>query len=654
MSSNFPGFKPALTNGNLILIERVAAYLPHLILPDPAAASHTFEGTVVVAEVEGFSALAESLAKLGREGAEILGRTLNNYFSPLLNAIEEGGGQVINLDGTGLQAFFPAAGAYQDQDHFSRAVAAARRLLELASGFQPVQTPEGDYSLGLRAGVGQGILEIIHLGTDSGGWAPVTQGVALDKAHQAVSQASWGQAVAWGQGPLNPAGTAAISYRPAGPDLAATFGDEDPVMVFNRLAPYLPRVLAQKLKLSPEIPLPVEFRRVVNVFIILPDLNLTQDAGLAVLQDYYGTIQRVCNGLDGLVHRIVSNPAEKSVTLHLTFGALLSSSDDAEHALQAALAVRDLPVPSGALPAISIASGTVFTGSIGTPACQRYVVLGDVVKLSKQLAQATLAFGSGAMPVDRYTRERVGLSFIFGDELSIDLPDQAYPVRTNPLLALRPRPCSLAAFLKEATFASPPPANFPVTSAELLDGPERVFILSDAGQFAALAQDWLKSGGKGAAGFCLPNAASAVPYLAWSGLLGGLIGLNDTDSRTEKAAKLGEAVSRYAPNYVQDSGWLSQLLGLAPETPGFRSKIGGSQREDFSQLVIELLRGLSQRSPLLIIISKLQWSDEPSLYLLARVVEQLGEERIFFCLTHQQGNPQTVTRLEGLPGQWVE
>jgi class 3 adenylate cyclase len=653
MSSNVPGFKPARTTPDNRLIKGLAAYLPAISLPDPAAASPSFKGAVLVAEVEGFSALAESMVKLGREGAEALGRTLNNYFRPLIETINQGGGQVINLDGSGLVAFFPAHRPSHDPDHYRQAVEVAWRLLDQAAGFHPVQTTEGRYSLGMRAGLGQGMLEIIHLGNASSGWALVVQGDALHQANQAVQQAAWGEVVGWREGLLKPARPAELSGQSFTPDLAALFGDEDPASVYNRLSLYLPRVLAQKLKLSPETPLPYEFRRVVNVFVILPDLDLSQDAGLAVLHDYYGTLQRVCSGLDGRVHRIVPNRLEKSVNLHLTFGAIMSSSDDAEHALQAALAVRDLPVPSGALPAIGIASGSVYTGSIGTPDCQRFVVLGDVVKLSKQLAQAAQATGTGVLPVDRYTRERVGLSYIFGEDLPLNLPGQPSPVRTNPLLAAHPQPCNLGTFLKETTFVASPPADFPVDFEEVLAGEERVFVLSDAGQFYPLAQNWLKGGGGGASGACLPNAARKVPYLAWAGLLGGLIGLNDTDSRTEKAAKLSEAVSRFAPDYVEYSGWLSQLLGLAPAKSDFRSKIGGPQREQFSRFVIELLHGLAQTAPLLVIISDLQWIDEPGLYLLNQVVRQLKPANIFFCLTLQRGNPAVDSQIDGLPGQWI-
>jgi class 3 adenylate cyclase len=645
MSSNAPGFRPEVTTAGP-LTERLAAYLPAVLLPNPASANSSFEGVVLAVEVEGFTALAESLVKLGREGAEALGRSLNHYFTPLIEAINRDGGQVISLDGSGLQAFFPASAP----DQLSCTARVALGLLDIAAGFHPVQTAEGRYSLGMRAGISQGKLDIIQVGTAVDGKALVLMGAAVDQAQQAAQQAAWGEAVGWPGGPLKPVGQNESSGQPANPDLTFYFGDEDQVSIYNRLAPYLPRVLAQKLKLNPDAPLPVEFRRVVNVFIILPDLDLTREASLAVLQDYYGTLQRVCSGLDGRVHQITADSTGKSVSLHLTFGALISNSDDAENALRAALAVRDLAGSSGALPAISIASGNVFTGSIGTASCQRYTVLGEAVKISRQLAQAAQESSPGVLPVDRYTRERVGLSYIFGDDLSVKLPDQPYPVRTNPLLARRPQPCSLSFYLKEEEAAFTNPPGISASPEELLAGKERVFVRSDAAGFYPLAQDWLKSGGKGAVGTCQSNAASAIPYLAWSGLLGGLIGFNETDSRTEKAAKLSQVVSRFIPEYARYSGWLGQLIGLAPEETGFRAKLAGPQREQFTAIIVELLHGLALANPLLIILNNLQWSDEPGLYLLEQVVRELAAEPVLFGLNVRPGNPAIDSRLAALAG----
>lgn len=656
MSTNAPGFRPTNATGRLSgtgflnpidhlanpdrLNERLAAYIPLMLLPDPASAATSFEGAVLAVEVDGFSALAESLVKLGREGAEALGRTLDHYFSPLLETLNRAGGQVVTLDGGGILAFFQGSQAATNS-----IAQVAHSLLAVAANFPPVQTAEGLYSLGIRAGIGQGKLDLIQIGTMLGGKALVVRGAAVDGARQAVQKAEWGEVFG---GASETAGQPVDSAEATNFNLDTLFSGQDQVSIYNRLAPYLPRVLVQKLKLASDAPIPAEFRRVVNVFIILPDLDLTVKANLGVLQDYYDTLQRVCTGLDGRVHQITASSADQSVCLHLTFGALISSSDDAENALQAALAVRDLAGPTGALPAISIASGTLFTGSIGTDTCQRYTVLGEVVKLSRQLAQAAHERGPGVLPVDRYTRERVGLSYIFGEELSIKLPDQAYPVRTNPLLARRPQPGGLAAYLKEAPMADA--SAEPTQPEALLAGKKRVFIQNEKTGFYALAGDWLKAGGKGAAGYCLPNAASRVPYLAWSGLLGGLIGLNETDSRTEKAAKLSQAVSRYAPDYAAYTGWLSQLIGLMPEAPGFRAQLAGPQRDFFGEIVVELLHGLAQVNPLLIILNNLQWSDGPGLILLEQVVRQLADAPLLFGLTVQPGYPEVESRLAALAG----
>ncbi len=632
-----------------ILIEKVAAYLPSLALPDPGRAPATSEGAVIRAELEGFSPLAESLAKTGREGAEVLTGILNNYFGPLNQVVMQQQGQVLHFDGMGLLAFFPQSSVETEAELLKRAAGVSRALVKLNDGFHSVQTPDGRYTFQMRAGVALGQLNVLGLGSDMMGRALVYSGEVLERARQACEQAQWSEALTWhesGIAPAQPVETGPLNVLPS---LADLFGTEHPLSVFNRLSPYLPRAMAQRLKSAPEVPIGGEFRRVVNIFVHLSNLDLNQPDDVSALGAYYLAVQRVCAGLDGRVHQIVPLPREAAVRLHLTFGALLSNSGDAEHALRAALTVRDLPTPSGGPPTLGVASGNVFTGSVGSALRQKYVVLGDVVNLSARFAEAASGEGAGTLLVDRYTRERVGLTFLFGEDIILNLQSWPFPVRASRLLAPRPSACSLSTFVRDLAPTGSLPTSTLGTVDEVLGGQRRVLLVREAGQAAHLAQRWLKRGGQGAAGVCLLNATD-VPYLAWTGLLGGLIGLSDTDSRTEKAAKLSQAVARFAPDYTPLTGWLNQLVGLAQEEPGFRHRIGGPQRGQFGKMVVELLNGMANDNPLLLIFKDLHWSDAPGLTLLEQVVRDLNGTAILFCLTAQRGNEDIDTRLAALPG----
>lgn len=640
-SSGFPG---NVASNAPSLAERLTAFLPALVLPDPLGAREPLDGAILQARFSGFAALAESLAKIGREGAEVLTRVLNNYFGPFNRALMDCGGQILKFDGQTMLVYFPGS----PEVALPAAASASYAALKVAEEFYPVQTADGRYSFSTAIGLAYGSFKVMVIGADLLGRSILYAGEVFDNAREAALQAEAGKSLTWQADTTQP--TEKVEFSPAGkPGSGAFFGNEDPLSIYNRISPYLPRVLAQKLKTAPGAPLPGEFRRVVNIYVQVPAIDLNNAQNFEALQEYYLDVQRVCSNFDGRIHDVVPMERDQAVRFHLTFGALLSNSEDAEHALKTALKVRDLKTPSGEPPILGVASGNVFSGSVGNAQSQRYIVLGEAVSLSTRFAEAAAEQGSGTALVDRYTRERVGLTYLFGDDIILNLADRPFPVRASRLLAQRPAACSLSTFVRDIAPSGVLPTGVLGTFDEVLNNGRRVLLLSDTGQTAHLAQRWLKRGGAGASGACIVNADS-VPYLAWSGLLGGLLGLNDTDSRTEKAAKLSQAVARYIPGYAVLTGWLNMLVGLAPEEPGFRERIA-SQRTQFDKLIIQLIGGMAAVTPQLLILRDLHWSDEPGFALLEQAVKTLEKEAVLFCLTLQRGaNSEIEERVQALPG----
>ena len=72
------------------LLQSISAYVPGLVvrrvLADPCSSpvgrEERLDAVLLFADVSGFTAMSESLAGLGKEGAEELTRILNAYFPP--------------------------------------------------------------------------------------------------------------------------------------------------------------------------------------------------------------------------------------------------------------------------------------------------------------------------------------------------------------------------------------------------------------------------------------------------------------------------------------------------------------------------------------------------------------------------------------------
>ena len=130
----------------------LAPYVPRLLLGwDEAEHDHRrVEGSLVSADISGFTALSERLAAYGREGAEELTVLLNRCFGPMIEIVEAHGGDVLKFGGDALLILFTGA------DHTRRAAGACLRMRHLI---------ERTWSTPLVKRVELGISQGIHSGT---------------------------------------------------------------------------------------------------------------------------------------------------------------------------------------------------------------------------------------------------------------------------------------------------------------------------------------------------------------------------------------------------------------------------------------------------------------------------------------------------------
>ncbi|HEY1012303.1 MAG TPA: adenylate/guanylate cyclase domain-containing protein, partial [Herpetosiphonaceae bacterium] len=99
----------------------------HLRAPAPGEISGAlWEGSLLFADLSGFTALSEHLASLGKEGSEEITRIINLLFSALVEEIELHGGDLIKFGGDALTAFFDAG--LLGPEHAAWAAGAAKAM----------------------------------------------------------------------------------------------------------------------------------------------------------------------------------------------------------------------------------------------------------------------------------------------------------------------------------------------------------------------------------------------------------------------------------------------------------------------------------------------------------------------------------------------
>src|SRR5215210_5069552 len=100
----------ATLSGSEDPVSTLASYVPHLVASwDPPVDRPGWtqvDGTLLSADISGFTALSERLAGLGREGAEELTNILNNCFARMIEAVHVQFGDIIKFGGDALLILF--------------------------------------------------------------------------------------------------------------------------------------------------------------------------------------------------------------------------------------------------------------------------------------------------------------------------------------------------------------------------------------------------------------------------------------------------------------------------------------------------------------------------------------------------------------------
>ena len=123
--------RPTTNRGSVL-----ASYVPRLVEEVQRSGATdrllVFDGTLLSADISGFTALSERLADLGHEGAEELTDLLNRCFGQMIEACEDRGGDIVKFGGDALLVLFT------DENHAPRAAAAMERMRSIVA--QPWST----------------------------------------------------------------------------------------------------------------------------------------------------------------------------------------------------------------------------------------------------------------------------------------------------------------------------------------------------------------------------------------------------------------------------------------------------------------------------------------------------------------------------------
>lgn len=613
---------------------RAAALRPYV--PDLLACWHgefpglrEVEGTLLYADVSGFTRLSERLSKRGRSGAEEVVTVISEVWRDLLDAA--GDGDPLKFAGDALIVFFDGP------DHAARGCTAALAMQEALARRASVRVGRSSVRLRMSIGIDSGIFLMAGVGTrhiDLLILGPAaSRTVALEEAAGAGEVLVSGDTAAWVKNRLvsteeRAAGIVIRRMEPFdGPRHA-------PRPAAGDLARFVPPLLHDLLDSGPVFEhrrATIGFCQVAGVDSILAkkgsDFALTRIqefvANLMELLAAHGVLLTSCDlGSDGAVFMMSSGAPH---------------AGDGDHEIRMMRVARTVLDDSGALAVRwGINSGHVFAGTVGPPARRAYVTMGDTTNLAaRMMAKAewgeALATAGSVPPSDNRVLVRGVAPFT--------VKGKRHPVEAVAIEGVAaPRSGDLALpgiFIGRDREVR----HLEEAAASALLGRGRVIEITGeqgVGKSRLVAEARMSWTGGSLSLVCDPFERT-TPYYAARALLRPFLGIEPDATPGEAGHRLTQLVTSDAPRLLP---WLP-LLGVVldasvDETPE-SSEIDPRFRRVKAQQVAADLGETLATSPTLWSIEDAEHMDDASAELISELLGRIGDRPWLVLITRGPG-----------------
>jgi class 3 adenylate cyclase/tetratricopeptide (TPR) repeat protein len=692
------------------------SYLVDLIEADPTSGlvGGGFRyGTVMFADVSGFTAMSEKLSTLGKEGAEEITGIVNDYFGTMLEISNNYQGDLLKFGGDALLIFFEGA----DGPH--RALATGQAMQAAMSRFTQVKTSQGVFSLKMSIGVGTGPVFLANLGSD-GKMEYTVMGRALSNMAQAEDRATAGQVIVdrtthdavadratftpasddfWLLETLAPSDLPLSQATPEMDNPIYGISDDDASMlgrcfaeltILKSLRSFVPDELLGQLIADPQQPtVPGSHRPVTVMFAnfygideIIETLGPDYEGAITeILNTHFVAMSRILARYGGVVNKVDTYAIGHRIMA--LFGALRAHEDDPQRAVRAALemnealsevnrrtreilaAIPDFKVDFSERPLkqrIGLNSGFVFAGNVGSSTRREYSVMGDEVNLTARLMSVAQ---EGQVLISQSTARHVRDEFTLDEKEPVKVKGKTAPVRNFVVIGERKRPRRWAKV--ETSPIVGREAELQVGRAavdQAYAGDGRLLAISGTSGIGKtrLAEEIVYYGqAKGLellAGVCL-SYGQTMTYHPWADILRAYFGLQ-ADAPTQTRI---EAIQK-GLNDIEEENWapiIGDVLHLdIPDNDLTRALDAKLRRQRLLDLILKLLQTRSQQCPLMVVVEDVHWADPASMDLINYLSRNIQGYPILMILLHRpeegvpdwSGYPHTVNiPLSDLPDE---
>ena len=601
--------------------EALTPYVPPLVLvqfeasraPTTEASVSHFEGAVLFTDIAGFTTLTERMDEAGPAGVEELSRLLNAYFTDLISLVEAHGGLVLKFAGDALMAVWTAReGPLPEAVH--RAAQCALVIQKKMGAYRVTD----EVTLSMRVSIGAGAISHMVLGGAPDRWTSRLGGAAMGEARNVISMAKPGEAVLAPAAARLLGSVAKTSARAAGAvqlisitsiEAQAVQARAGSVEDIGRLLPHVPFPVRGRV-LAGQAGWIAEFRRVTVLFIGVPEMDDDHPSSLNRAQTVVCAIQGILERYGGVVDNLGDDQA--GLALVAAFGLPeRSHEDDAARAVRSALLIRHELRNMGLHSWIGVTTGRLFCGAIGSVKRRAYSMVGDAMNRCARL----MRLAENDIFCDEPTRIAAARSIRFEY-----LRDATLRGKASVTAIYRPLVEHAAAFagghgivgreterelVRARLAALREHGEGGVVIIEGEAGIGKSTLLADLKGTAADLGLRLLSGG----GDSLERTSS---YHAWESIFRDVI---DAPSDADDATLLDLLTAQFTgnPETMRLAPLLNPAVGMRiPENEITSQMTAQSRAEATTAMLGQLLRGVTEATPAVVVIEDAQWLDSAS------------------------------------------
>lgn len=650
----------------------LASYIPNAVvewlrsgISLNAGETTQFNAVVIVAKFSGLGNLILRhsrnipLGETSSTSQDIIEERINSVLAELISLIRKFDGIITQIDADALVAYIPQRAELMMTEIARRGLTCSLDLQNLlktrsAAGLTESGRLSEFPGFGIKVGVAYGSLSATTVGGANTWQAFVIGGTALNWAVTCTQYAKRGQVVASANiiAPLRSAVTgeqftgghyrvADLSTRAETAPLPPLDDEKSwPDWLLPSLEPFVPPALLYHMATGVETPPPVHHNPAVCMSMMFEGPGYDDPNAGQHLMDYLQQADAIVRRHEGHIEQIYTantysdRQADGQSLLRIIFDTPSGIEAGQWQAITCALALQRSGFAPNYSQSIGLASGKIYTCTLGSSERRHYTIVGEVIHIADRLASRA---GPGEIWVDSAIQAQTSRKFAFGrfdaEEMVYRLEGEQstagnlshhYPLNRPPVVGREHELIAIDEVIEKAQ-----------------QGQGQVLVLTgDAGVgksrlAEALVTRWLEGKGRGYAA-SVPAHGKAVPFLPWIEIWRALCGLNPIDDSIIARDKLVARLRGLCERCDHAAALLGPLLGISMPVPETLAPLSVRARHTcMLNLCTESLLTISTEYPLLLVFENMQWADAASLTLLARLAPLIIDRPVLLCFTQR-------------------